>query len=307
MSDSSAKRTYSNFGLLRSWRQLRHRLAARSDIDATVALHLDRLRRDEGRMAEALGRPVEDLDVFELGPGQQMTRAHYFGLKNRVTVVDLDVVPTGVNPIDYLRVWKTNGFGRFAKTAGRKLLLLDRSSRLAWQRALGADRFTTPRFIQADICTEAPEKEAFDLAVTWSVFEHLPDSDSALASIVDALRPGGALYIGIHSYTSHTGHHDIRAFAGQERELPLWGHLRDETKDSIEPSAWCNEWRLADWRELFARRCPGYVEYRENYGEEWLREQMTPELRAELADYTDEELYTIDVFYAWRKPLEPEG
>lgn len=297
-------RTYSNFGVLRSLRQIRHQLASKERMDELVQMHIGRLRRDEARMAEQRGGPIEGLDVLEIGPGQQLTRARYFGLANRVTVVDLDVVPSGMNPATYLKVWRTNGFGRFAKTVGRKMLLLDRAADRAWQRALEVDGFPNPRFVQADICRSAPERSAFDLAISWSVFEHLPDPGAALASVVDALRPGGVLYISIHLWTSHSGHHDIRAFTGGERELPLWAHLRDETRAVIQPSAWCNEWRLAQWRELFGERCPGYVEYRENYGEDWLREALTPAIREQLSDYTDEELFTIDALYAWRKPAE---
>jgi hypothetical protein len=32
--------------------------------------------------------------------------------------------------------------------------------------------------------------------------------------------------------------------------------------------------------------------------------RMTTELRRELAEYTDEELYTINAVYTWRKPIE---
>ena len=37
-------------------------------------------------------------------------------------------------------------------------------------------------------------------------------------------------------------------------------------------------------------------EHKEKYGS-----QMTPELRRELSDYTDEELYTVNVIYRWKK------
>jgi hypothetical protein len=51
----------------------------------------------------------------------------------------------------------------------------------------------------------------------------------------------GVLYIGIHLYTSNSGHHDLRAFTGFP--LPFWAHLRASTSHLIQQSSYLNEWR----------------------------------------------------------------
>ena len=58
---------------------------------------------------------------------------------------------------------------------------------------------------------------------------------------IRSLQPGGVLYIGIHLYTSNSGHHDLRAFTGFP--LPFWAHLRASTSHLIQPSSYLNEWR----------------------------------------------------------------
>lgn len=55
------------------------------------------MRRDERRMAKRLGRPLSGLRLLEIGPGQGMERASYFGSKNTVLGMDLDVLPTGMD------------------------------------------------------------------------------------------------------------------------------------------------------------------------------------------------------------------
>jgi SAM-dependent methyltransferase len=139
------------------------------------------------------------------------------------------------------------------------------------------------------------------LITSWSVFEHLSDPAAALRNAWRALRPGGALYIGIHLYTATNGHHDFRHSATGDG-LPPWAHLRARTRELVRPSAYLNEWRLDQWRRLFGEY-PGIEEYLEDYGQsEYVKSLLAPDLRAELAPYTEEELATVDAFYACKKP-----
>lgn len=210
----------------------------------------------------------------------------------------------------FLRVARKNGAGRLLKTLARKGLGLDRAVHDAWARAVGARALPLPRRLHGDVCAEEGATDAlplrpgsFDVIASWSVFEHLPDPERAVQRLVRLLRPGGVLYLGVHLYTSNNGHHDIRAFNGRSRELPAWGHLRPETKHLIQPSSVLNEWRLARWRQLAEEQLPGAKELQERYGEDELRERLEEEgLRAPLADYTDEELFTVELFFLWRAP-----
>jgi SAM-dependent methyltransferase len=160
-----------------------------------------------------------------------------------------------------------------------------------------------PRLLHGDICGALPDLGRFDLIIIWSVFEHLPQPQAALDNVVNLLRPGGVFYISLHLYTSHNGHHDIRAFTGREDALPLWGHLRPSTRRLINPSSYLNEWRLARWRELFQTLEPAPDEFLEKYDSaENFSSRLTAEERAELNEYSQEELNTVDAIYLWKKP-----
>ena len=294
---------YASTGIGRSLRQVMH--ALRSD-DATIAEYVatraQRLQRDQERMARALGRRVDDSDILIVGPGPYMVEPRFFGRNNKVTAVDLDVLPSGWGPGPYLQMWRMNGFGRFAKTVGRKILGVDRRHARAWQRELKVARLEDPILIQGDILQGPPREHAFDIAACWSVFQHLAEPAVAIRHMKAALRPGGVLYFGIHLFTSNTGHHDIRAFTGAAGGLPPWAHLRASTAGQVNSSAWLNKLRLRDWRALLHEHAPAYEEYRETYDDE-ARTLLTPGIRSELAGYDDEELLTVDVFFLWRKPI----
>ncbi|MEG4581002.1 hypothetical protein QUA71_15510 [Microcoleus sp. MON1_C5] len=106
-------------------------LNSRNKAHNTVAVALQRIHRDEQRIARCLGKPLRQLDILEIGGGQQMERARYFGINNQATAIDLDVIPCGFDLGSYLRMFQENGLGRLAKTVGRKLLLVDRAKQLA--------------------------------------------------------------------------------------------------------------------------------------------------------------------------------
>ena len=302
MSESKVNKSYATFGFSRSIRQVQHAFRSRKYADENMFALLQMLHEHENRMKNKLGRPLEDLLILEIGPGQGRERARYFGLKNTVIGMDLDIIPQGLKPDNYLRMLRENGFGRFTKTIGRKLII-GRKNAKAWAKVVGSKEMPNPELSYGDICKAVPEPEAFDIVMSWSVFEHLPDPKQALENVIRSLKPGGIFYISLHLYTSNNGHHDIRAFTGGEDELPLWSHLRPSTSYLIEPSSYLNNWRLAQWRRLFSEVAPEYNEFLETYDcKEKYNSRLTESLRRELRDYSDEELFTVDAIYLWKKP-----
>src|SRR6266545_6173088 len=293
---------YGTFGLRRVGQQLFGLRRFRAEVPTNVSVRIERLRRDQARIEEALGRPLKGQHLLVVGPGQLLREARFFGIHNQVTCLDLDVMPHGIDPVAYARMLRTNGLGRVVKTLGRKLLGNDRIEFAEWKRQLGISSLPEPECQVRDICDGVPSAGHWDVLASFGVFQHIADLGLALDRCVEALVPGGVLYIGVQLWTGNTGHHDIRAYTGNEDQLALWGHLRPSQAHEVEPSAWLNKLRLRDWRALFAKTCPGFTEYQERYNEAELRAKMTPALREELADYDDEELYTIDVFFRWRKP-----
>lgn len=296
--------SYADFGLRRSLKQVRHAWQNRGQSKQRMALLYQSLCKHEQRMEEKLGGPLIGRRILEIGPGQGLERGRYFALRNEVVGLDLDVIPRGFDLPAYTRMLRRNGLGRLLKTVGRRLLV-GRSDDAAWKETVGVDQMPWPEIRYGDICQMVPAEEGFDVVMSWSVFEHLPDPRAALRNVIRTLRPGGIFYISLHLYTSHSGHHDIRAFTGDEERLPLWGHLRPATRHQLHPSSYLNEWRLARWRALFSELAPGADEFLEQYDNpEKYGPRLTPALRAELDAYTDEELFTVDVIYLWQKPDE---
>ncbi|MEZ4867910.1 MAG: class I SAM-dependent methyltransferase [Caldilineaceae bacterium] len=303
MTKAQFVQSYASFGLQRSLRQIRHAFQSRQTLDQGMDFLLNLIQESECRMAAQLQKPVENLRMLEIGPGQGLERARYFGLKNEVIGIDLDIIPQGFAPGAYLQMLRKNGAGRVAKTLGRRLLI-GRANEAAWAQRLGVTRFRDPKLLHGNICATLPPLGTFDVVMSWSVFEHLPDPRTALANVLQLLKPGGIFYLSLHLYTSHNGHHDIRAFTGEEDSLPLWGHLRPSTQALLNPSAYLNEWRLAHWRALFGELTPGYQEILEPFeSKARFGARLTPVERAELQEFSDEELYTVNAVYLYQRPF----
>ncbi len=294
------QRSYADFGISRSLRQVRHAVSNRKHSVEHMEQLFQSMELPVKRIESRLDGRVEDKQILEIGPGQGMERALYFATKNTVTALDRDIIPSGFDPLLYLQMARENGPGRVVKTLGRDLLI-GRSNRAAWRRLVGP--VDPPQVMSGDIETDPLDLDAYDVVLSWSVFEHLADPRAALDNVVRTLRPGGVAHISIHVFTAHDGHHDIRAFTGQGDSLPLWGHLRPQTKSAINPSSFLNEWRIDQWRELFAEVMPGADEYLDEYEtRERFGPRLTPELRGELADYSEAELFTVNQVFVWRKP-----
>lgn len=303
MRDVQPQKSYATFGLARSVRQFKHVWESHRQIDEGMPMLLQLVQESEQRIQRQLGKKVEQLQMLEIGPGQGLERARYFGRKNTITGMDLDVIPVGFDMSSYLRMLQENGTGRVVKSIGRRMLI-GRANETAWASLLGVETFNNPRLIHGNICGETPNVGQFDVVMSWSVFEHLPNPRQAVENVLKLLKPGGVFYISLHLYTSNNGHHDIRAFTGDEDSLPLWGHLRPSTEEMFSPSAYLNKWRLGQWRQLFAEMAPGHQEILEAFESyERFEPYMTTKLRDELAEYADEELYTINAVYTGRKPV----
>jgi hypothetical protein len=88
---------------------------------------------------------------------------------------------------------------------------------------------------------------------------------------------------------------------GQGRERARYFGIRNEV---VAMNFDVTRWRLSQWRALFSAITPGYEEHLEAH-DNWERygPRMTAALRHELRQYTDEELFTVDAIYLWKKPL----
>jgi SAM-dependent methyltransferase len=274
----------------------------KSSVDMTVS----QLKRSDQSFLELTGEKLENKDVLIVGTGQMLREAMGLGAHNRLVGIDLDVMPQGWKPGPYIELLRTNGPTRAAKTIGRKILGIDRKFNASLRAALQISTEPNVRLLQMDATSMTFPNASFDYAYSFSVFEHLDNPKAVLAEILRVLRPGGVLQISTHLYSSEGGCHDLRIFAGRRDDIPLWAHLRPKHKATVIESCYMNEWRLAEWRNLFGELCPDAVVALENH-EEPRGSQFTAELAkiragGELEGYSDEELLAVNLVVTYKKP-----
>jgi SAM-dependent methyltransferase len=264
------------------------------------------IRSREAVINENLHLKLRGLDILEIGPGQFQAQMKYLAVNNRVVGIDLDVITQNVAPFDYLKMLRTNGLKRTAKTLGRKILGVDRQFSAELLRQIGVGSVPTPKVIQMDACKMSFPNESFDFVYARSVFHHLPDPSAALDGIVRVLRPGGAAYILLHLYTSATGCLDPRIYTDRRNEVQGWPHLRPRLNGTLNSeNTYLNKLRLQDWQKLFDSKMP-FAKYFANEASSGTFElARTLRSQGELLDYSLEELTTNDFAVLWRKPLCP--
>jgi SAM-dependent methyltransferase len=275
--------------------------AALRPVSPGVADTLATIATTRTRVFEHTAVSLENLRILEIGPGQCPQRLRCLSLANDVVGIDTDVIPQGLDIRQYLRMLRRSPAIRIIKTAGRKLLARDARADAVLARSLGVHRLPPLRLLQMSATRMSFPDESFGFVCSYSVFEHIDDPCAAVREVARVLRPGGAAYISIHLYTSHSGQHDAKIFAEGRLVPPLWPHLRPEFQHTVRPSAYLNRLSLEEWRASFRAAMPGVVFLSE------CQQGASDELaslrdRGELAAYTDEELLTVNLIAIWRKP-----
>jgi SAM-dependent methyltransferase len=260
------------------------------------------MREEEARISARLGRPVERCEILDIGPGQRSPYLYYYGAANRYVGIDIEPRQSGNLFADFARDLRRHGSIRAIKTFGRRALGIDRAFDREIVRRLGRGR-PKGEILIMDAGRMTFEDERFDLIVSTSVFEHLPDPESVMREAARVLRPGGIAHVLTHIYTSESGAHDTRIFAGRRDGIPFWAHLRPEHAHKIRPNSYLNERRLDTYRTAFDRIMPGceHLLFQET-SEDIRMEVVRLREAGELAQYSEEELLTNVLCTIWRKP-----
>lgn len=239
----------------------------------------------------ARGIDPRGLRVLDVGCGKAYWLTlllHSYGA--RVTGIDSEAVEPRRSLRKYLRISRQNGPERALRT-----LVWDQFYARPYYRELAACSSIPLRFDDVDTLSMAVTEldfadDTFDLIVSHEVFEHIPDIPGAIRALHRVMKPEGLTYIYVHNYASLSGgHHIAWKYPDTEpsSEVPPWDHLRENRFPNI-PS-WINRLREADYRKAFAD-CFEVLD-RIPSGHEGAA-LLTPEIRAELADYSEEELLT---------------
>lgn len=271
--------------LVEAWRLLRFHSGVREQV---IEL-LGNLESNKQCIETCLGEKLQDKSILEIGPGQLLKQARFFGAENSVTAIDLDEIQSS-----WKAFWK-NGPTRAAKTLVRKALGVDYRFVREFERLYPMARRARIRMIQGDVLSTLLPEGSFDCIMSFSVFEHLPDPRAVIARINRLLRPGGVAYHLVHIYTSDSGAHDARTFAPRDSSFPYWAHLRQQAA----PNCYVNGWRLTDWLAAFEPCHPEIVCFPNNRpgAKEALEAIRRDGL---LPQYTDQELMTDALRVTWR-------
>lgn len=247
---------------------------------------------------------LRDLDILDIGTGQQQLQSVWFARHNRVVGIDLDVVPKGWSPRPYLRMWRANGANRVLKTLARKALGLDRKYHRALSRELGRTAEDLP-VLQMDVTAMALPSDSFDFVYCATVLQCVPDVDVALREMNRVLRPGAVGYFTVHLYTSENGSLDPRLYSGDRSGIPYWAHLRPAHAHRVSGNAWLNKLRLAEWRQRIEANLPNpIIELHQPNAATLRPTALALQQQGELADYTMDELLTHGFSVSWRKDNE---
>ena len=269
------------------WSMMRYGLSHNRDFAREhYAFFQDMLERLAALSADPRARRVLDIGC---GKTFWLTLLLH-SLGARVTGFDTDPPSPRTGPADLWNILKTQGPERALRTAVWALVFAR-----PYYRELARQAPFTLNFNGLDLRTMKAERldfddDTFDLAVSHEVFEHLPDLPGALDELGRVLKPGGLTFIYIHNYAGLSGGHHI-AWKYPDTEpstvVPPWDHLRENRFPDI-PS-WINRVREAKYRSLFSERFD--VLQWAPVGREG-EALLTPEIRRELHDYTEDELLT---------------
>ena len=130
--------------------------------------------------------------------------------------------------------------------------------------------------------------QSLDWVVSHEVLEHVRDLPGVFRELRRALKPEGRTYLYVHHFTSLSGGHHIawkHPDTAPSRTVPAWDHLRAQRYTCI-PS-WLNRVRADEYRSMIEAELE-ILDWR------WLPQEgaalLTPDLRAELSGYSEQEL-----------------
>jgi SAM-dependent methyltransferase len=275
----------------------------REDVAGLARQVLGELESSQSEMGHALGGMLQDKDILIIGPGQHMVEMSFFAQHNRVTGIDLDVIPQHPSAREYLTMFQNNGSIRTLKTMGRKAMGYDRALRREVERQ-GVMVDDDPAMVAMDAAAMTFPDGSFDCVFSHSCFEHLSQPGDVIRQVTRVLRPGGVAHVDAHLYTSDSGCHDVRIFSGRRESIPPWSHLRPAYRHLVQPNSYLNEVSLSQWRDLFSQHWPG-VTFRLHADQDPAIQSALAPLRetGELAEYEDEELLSDYVIAEWVKPV----
>jgi hypothetical protein len=262
----------------------------------------------EELMARHGDTPLAEADILEIGFGARPYRLlvmQSMGLD--IAGVDAEPPVLDASVRRFREIVRSAGLERAAKSATRHLLF-DRRERRALYEAMrrrGIEpRQSVDRLIVMDAGDLELGSESLDLIVSEDVFEHMDPATlrRLVPRMAQWLRPSGLALIRPNIFPGIVGGHLIEwsradySLRVHRRSQP-WEHLRARR---YKANTALNEFTRADYRELFS----GHFEIlEERVAQPDLgREFFDADVRAELAEWPEEELFSNQTLFVLRRP-----
>ncbi len=203
----------------------------------------------------------------------------------RISGVDLHIPPTywPVNFVQrltrgkYVKAWEETTADYYAALRQASGLTL------SWKRV---------KIELADMTRLKQAAGTVDVVLCSQYLHHAPDVTGLLAEVARVLKPNGVILADIRPYPALTG-----AFLPPEAD-PAWAHLR-RPDFTTPPRLILNQWREAQYRTALAQFFT--VEQWLTTPDELAQRRLTPDIQAELADFSAEELTRLRVLVVGRK------
>jgi hypothetical protein len=282
------------------WRDWRPWRSAQPEQFDSIFDDLDEYRDTYERHS---GRSFGQARVYEIGYGArpwQLIAMMSMGIDAHG--IDLDRPMMGFNPARLARVWRQNGLERALKSGVRSLLFDAgdlRALRAALARRGHAMRVDSSRFHVGDAAAHNFGDRPIDFVYSVAVFEHIPPAglERIVARLARQLSPNGLMLIAPDVFPGISGGHLLEWYphlvpSAMARASEPWEHLR---KRRYIANTYLNQLPRSAYRDLF-RRHFHIVEERvadPDLGRQWL----TPEVRADLAGWSEDELFSNRVLF----------
>ena len=261
-------------------------------------------------LREHAGQSLQDARVFEVGFGARPYRQMILqSMGVDTSAVDAEVPGLRGCPAEFYAMFRRNGAERAAKSFLR-YVLFDRRERRALRSAIHkhgfSPRLDADKLIVSDAGDLRIDPASFDLVFSEDVFEHIERAtlERLVPRIAEWLRPGGLALIRPNIFTGIVGGHLIEwsraAMKGNraKRHSEPWEHLR---KRRFAANTYLNEMTRADYRELFGGSF-SIIDERVTQPDLG-REHLTDDARAELAEWSEEELFSNQTLFV----MTPRG
>ncbi|MCG3210815.1 MAG: hypothetical protein FOGNACKC_04449 [Anaerolineae bacterium] len=182
---------------------------------------------------------------------------------------------------------------KFLPAGGLKLWFKRRQHHRAWQQATAAYfealaqqvgtklKWNNAAIKLADLTRLAEAEASFEAVICLNHLQHAPNVNGLLAEAARVLKPGGLFIANIRPFVSLTGALQV------DLNTP-WGHLRDSAWAETAPQLPLNRWREAQFKAALEQHF-ATVDWEPENEPQTLR-LLTPDIRAELAAYSEDEL-----------------